>query len=164
MRDAEAELLAALDGKFFWEPSSNPDDKDNGNSLAIRKIQQKFAKNARIVNTKRGPDVINTESIKPMKRVLKGEEKVISPIIQAISTAYDISMDDLLGKSTSQKFAKPKMHLYWALFKYIPNLSLAESGRLMNKCHTTVLHGRRMFQKNMDMMKVVEVERLMGVV
>lgn len=162
MRDIESEMNAALNGKFFWEPTSNPGDKDSG-SLDIRRAQRKIAGKARVVTTRISSDVVSVESIKPMKRVLKGEEKVLEPIVRAISEAYDVSMDNIFASSTSRKYAKAKMHLYWAMFKYIPGLSLSEAGRLIRKCRTTVLHGRTMFEKNMDMRKVVEVDRLMGV-
>jgi hypothetical protein len=32
----------------------------------------------------------------------------------------------------------------------------------MGKCRTTIMHGRTMFQKKQDFEKVVEVERLLG--
>jgi len=110
MRDIEAEMNAALGGKFFWEPTTSPGDSDSGSSIDIRRAQRKLSGNARIVTTRIGADVVNVESIKPMKRVLKGEEKVIEPIIKAVSEAYDVSMDNLLAGSTSQKYAKAKMH------------------------------------------------------
>lgn len=162
MVDAEAAMLMALEGKFFWEPTSSPNDVDS--SAEIRRIQRKIAgKGVKIISTKLGGEQINTESIKPMTRILKGEEKVLEPIIKAITKVYDVSPDDLVRSTTSSKFAKAKHHLYWALFKYIPNLSYTEAGRLMKKCRTTVMHGKAMFEKNMDMVKVVEVEREMGI-
>lgn len=164
MRNLEDEMNAAFSGKFFWEPSTNPNDRDVGGSVAIRQAQRKIAGDVRIVTTKSSPDAINIESVKPMTRILKGEEKVLEPILRAISTAYDVSMDTLMSGTTSYKYSNAKFHLYWAMFRYIPGMSLAEAGRLLDKCHTTVRHGKATFEKNMDKYKVAEVDRLMGAI
>lgn len=165
MSDLEAEMLKALDGKFFWEPSSTPIDFD-GSSIEIRRAQRQFAgKNVKIVSTKISADAIDLlEGPKPAQKPLRGRQKAIEPVLNAIAKAYEISRDDLLRRSTSHKFSKAKHHMYWAILKYTPNMTYAEAGRILDKCHTTVLHGETMFKKNMDMEKVVEVERELGLI
>ena len=162
MVDLEAALAAHLNGKFFWEPTSNPDDQTTcKDMLDLRKAQKEFSKGAKHYTSRNKveppPAVVK---VKPL--VLQEDQKVLEPIINAISHAYKIAPSDLMGRSTSYKFAKAKHHFCWAMFKYIPGLSYAEAGRITGKCHTTIMHGKEMFQKNQDFAKVVEVDQLMG--
>lgn len=163
MSDLESALAAHLEGKFFWEPTSTPDDCDNVASKEIRAAQKKIAGKAKNLIPGKSYGLVKVNSIKPSSIVLDKERAALSPIIKAVSHAYDVSVDDLLGKSTSQDFAEAKRHLSWAVFRYIPGVSLPEAGRLLGKHHTTVLHGRKTFQSKQNFEKVVEVEQLMGI-
>lgn len=164
MSSLEDEMLKALNGKFFWEPSSTPVDFD-GSSVEIRRAQRKHAgKNVKVVSTKIAPDVVEIAECKPKPKPLRGQQKVLEPILNAVAKVYNISRDDLVRRTTSHKFRKAKHHFYWAILRYIPKMSYAEAGRILEKCHTTVLHGETMFKKDMDMVKVVEVERELGII
>lgn len=156
----EQAMLQALEGKFVWEPTTNPYRHDQDRSKAIREAQKKHAGNVRhIFNV---PEAMPLESIKPVKpRVLRGEAAILLPYIKAISEVYDISSENLLGKST--KIGKPKHHLVWAIMTYMPKMTFAEVGRLLEKNHTTIMHNYKMFKENFDANKVAEVERKLGI-
>lgn len=162
MSDLEDAFAAHLNGKFFWEPTAKPEDCDTVAAKAIRAAQKKMAGKAENIIPGRPREIVENRSEKPSKIVLNEERKVIAPILKAVAQAYNISIDDLLGKSTCRAHAQPKRHLSWAVFRYIPNVSLKGAGRLLDKNYTTVLHGKRSFQANQDFDKVVEVDRLMG--
>lgn len=163
MSDLEAALAAHLNGKFFWEPTNNLDEtEESRDALEIRRAQRVFAKGAKNITT-RNRDLKEITPPKPKKICLAGEQKKIEPIVNAISYAYNVPPDQLISRSTSTSLAKPKRHLYWALFRYIPGMSFKEAGRLLGgKCHTTVMHGVATFKENQDHAKIVEVDLLMG--
>lgn len=162
MRDLEAEMNAALNGKFFWEPTATPDEPATcNNSRDIRRAQKKFAGNAKWVTSRNQVEIPDPRP-KVKNILLKEDQIVLEPVLKAIATVYGVTMTDLLGKSTSQKFNKAKRHMCWAIIRYIPGMTFAEAGRIMEKCHTTIKHGHDTFQSEQDFSKVVEVEKLMG--
>lgn len=162
MSDLEAALAAHLNGKFFWEHTNNLDDTDKPReALEIVRAQREFAKGAKNI-TSRNKDFVEPKKSKPRGVTLPEDQKLIEPVLNAVSSVYEVDAKDILGCSTSQKFAKAKAHFYWAMFRYMPGLSLKELGRIMVKCHTTIKHGRDMFEASQDFEKVVEVDRLMG--
>lgn len=162
MIDLEAEMAKALDGKFFWEPTASIDDSSTSKAvLDIRRAQKKFAVGAVNV-TARNINGKKVEYVRPMKTVLKGEEKVLEPILKAISKVYGVSADDILSHSREYKFAPAKKHFCWAMFRYIPGMTTLQAGRLLKKCHSTVIHNRSHFDPDKNFEKVVEVDLLMG--
>ena len=130
--------------------------------VAIRHAQRKFAKGARDVTARNRDSVSAGKKAKLQKIPLKDNQKILEPVMNAIATAYEISVDDLFGRSTSFEFKHAKRHLYWAIFRYHPNLKTSDVGDMLGKNHSTIIHGRAMFQKNQDYAKLVEVERLLG--
>lgn len=165
MTDLEAALAAHLDGKFFWEPTTSIEDTKTIKAIVdIRKAQKPFNKDAKHV-TPGSVALEYVETNKPVKKVaLKGEQRVIEPIISAIAHVYNIPASDLLGTSTSQTFYKAKRHLYWAVMNRIPKMSYSEAGRLLKKNHSTVMHGAKEFHANQDHEKIVAVDRVLGLI
>lgn len=163
MSDLEAALAAHLNGKFFWEHTAGNDDQTTCKEvLEIRKAQKPFAKGAKNI-TVRGTVLEQVEAYKPVKKVcLRGEQKIIEPIINAICKVYKITAEDLLGTSTSQHFHKAKRHLYWAVMNRIPKMNYSEAGRLLKKNHSTIMHGAKEFHANQDHAKIIEVDHLIG--
>jgi hypothetical protein len=157
--DAESRMALALNGKFFWEPTTLPLEPDSPSVKAIRRAQRQHAKGAEQIVLAR-PAPIN--SIKPMTSKLGAHSEELVPVLKAISIAYDVSVDDLLGKSTSTFFTAAKSHLYWAIFRYLPKISYLEAGRMIRKSHTTVMHGRKLFEKNPNPDMIAKVDLLMG--
>ena len=163
--DDEAALAAFLNGKFFWEPTTTKEDLLDSYAskdvLDIRKAQKAFAKDAQNVTTKKKVTK-STAPIKLQDRVLRGEEKIMEPVLKAISEVYGFTIKDLLGESKVYKFANAKKHLVWALFRYIPGMTTLEAGRLLKRCHTTVIYNRDRFDANKHFEKVAEVDVIMG--
>lgn len=163
MNDLEAQMAKALNGTFVWEPTTIPSVFISNEVNDLRRAQREHAVNAVSVITARAEKYkSNLNSIKPVNRKFTGRDKVIEPVIRAISIAYDVSIDDLLAKSTSRYHARAKAHLCWAIFRYIQKMSYPEAGRLLGKNHSTVMHGKKLFEKTYDAVKVAEVDVLMG--
>lgn len=163
MSDLEAEMAKALNGKFFWEPTTVPNFFVCKEVDELRGAQRQHATGAvNVITARVEKDKSNVNSIKPITRKLTGRTKAIEPVLRAISVVYDVAVDDLLARSTSRYHARAKTHLYWALFRYIPGMSYPEAGRILDKCHSTVLHGKKLFEKNPDKAKIAEVDKLMG--
>lgn len=158
--DLEAKMAAALNGKFFWEPTTLSQTIECSDTMAIRQAQEEFSKGAKhVITARRMPD-LKVNAIKKPKNVFRGIDKSVIPVLEAVSYAYDISVDDLLGKSTSPEFKRAKNHLYWSLHKYL-NVSYGQLGRMLGKCHTTIIHGKKVFDENLNPEKIAEVEKYM---
>jgi chromosomal replication initiator protein len=61
-------------------------------------------------------------------------------ILQAVGRFYGIKIDDLKGKSRHKQVVAPR-HIAMYLLREDGHLSTPEVGRLLNRDHTTVLHG-----------------------
>ena len=152
-----------LDGRFFWEHTVTDETTTSKNVLDIRRGQKKFASNATsIMSNNKIPHIERKIEAQQQKILFKKEQEFLKPVINAVASAHNISVIDLLGKSTSPLFTKAKQHFYWAMFKYNPSLSAREAGIILGKCRTTIRHGCLMFNKRQDFAKVVEVEKLLG--
>lgn len=155
-------MSKALDGKFFWEPTSAPNETSLSKEvLDIRAVQRQFARGAKQITARRQKAVAVIANTS-LEGILDTDDKEVARVVQAVAKAYNVSTKDLFGKSTSYLFAKAKRHLSWALIKYIPCMSYPEAARILGKNHTTVLSGKQKFDSCQDFEKVVEVERLMG--
>lgn len=164
MKSPEELMAEHLNGKFFWEHTVIQEETAESKAVvAIRHAQRKFAKGARDVTARNRDAVSAGKKAKVQKIPLRKDQKILEPVMNAIATTYEISVDDLLGRSTSFMFKHAKRHLYWAVFKYNPSLKISDVGDMLGKNHSTIIHGRSLFQKNQDFEKVVEVERLLGV-
>ena len=162
MSDLEAALAAHLNGKFFWEPTNNRDRVDESQyALEIQKAQRAFSKGAKHI-TSRTKEIEKLPDKKLERIVLNGEKKKIEKVLNAISYAYGLSPEELLSKSTSPRYSKAKRHLYWDIYKNVPGMSFERIGNLLDKDHSTIMHGVKEFQAKQDFEKVVEVDRLMG--
>lgn len=163
MSDAEAALLAHLDGKFFWEPTTHPEEPSTSrNVIEIRRAQRKFAGNAKQITSR------TCEPVKPVwnpgKYSLTEDQKPLEKMILAISEAYGIFVRELVGFSKEYRLQPAKRHLYWALMKYVPEMSYSQAGRILSRNHTSIIHGIEVFEAKYDVEKVAEVEHLMGLV
>jgi chromosomal replication initiator protein len=61
-------------------------------------------------------------------------------VLTAVSRFYDVKIDDLKGKARHKHVVVPR-HLAMYLLREDAHLSTPEIGRLLNRDHTTVLHG-----------------------
>lgn len=162
MPDAEKRLAEWLEGKFFWISGAR-EDSDNPQAVKeIRRVQRQFAGDAKSIFSNRESRVEEIEKNAPRKPGRLGPEgKIALPILTAIAKAYNLQIDDLLSKSTSPRLKKAKQHMCWALMKYLPKMSYNRAGSMIDKNHSTVLHGDKEFRKKIDREKVLEVERFM---
>ena len=164
MKSPEELMAEHLNGKFFWEHTVIQEETAESKAVvAIRHAQRKFAKGARDVTARNRDSVGREKKARVQKTPLRKDQKILEPVVNAIATAYEVSVDDLFGRSTSFEFKHAKRHLYWAIFRYYPSLKISDVGDMLGKNHSTIIHGRALFQKNQDFAKVVEVERLLGV-
>ena len=163
MKSPEELMSEQLNGRFFWEHTVIQEETARSrDEVAIRHAQRKFSKGATQVTTQNKDSVRFEKKAKTQTIPLRENQKILEPVMNAIATAYEISVDDLFGRSTSFKFKHAKRHLYWAIFRYYPSLKTSDVGEMLGKNHSTIIHGRAMFQKNQDYAKLVEVERLLG--
>ena len=163
MKSPEEFMSEQLNGKFFWEHTVIQEETARSrDEVAIRHAQRKFSKGATQVTTQNKDSVGFEKKAKIQKIPLRENQKILEPVMNAIATAYEISVDDLFGRSTSFKFKHAKRHFYWAIFRYYPSLKTSDVAEILGKNHSTIIHGRAMFQKNQDYAKLVEVERLLG--
>ncbi len=163
MKSPEELMAEHLNGKFFWEHTVIQEETaESKDVVKIRHAQRKFAKGAVDVTARNRGSVGGEKKAKIQKIPLRKEQKILEPLMNAIATAYEISVDDLFGRSTSFKFKNAKRHFYWAIFRYHPSLKTLDVGDILGKSHSTIVHGRALFQKNQDYAKLVEVERLLG--
>lgn len=163
MSDLEAALAAHLEGKFFWDPAKGTEhDDESAASLEIQRVQRKFYKDAQQI-TGRNKCLLEMPEPKEAIRnaVFTGKRKLVEPIVNAVGQVYGVPPKILLSRSTSHKYKKAKQHLHWAMFRYIPSMSYPWAGDLLGKNHSTIMHGRKMFEAEQDFEKVVEVDRLM---
>lgn len=163
MKSPEEFMSEQLNGKFFWEHTVIQEETARSrDEVAIRHAQRKFSKGATHITTQNKDSVGFEKKAKVQTIHLRENQKILEPVMNAIATAYEISVDDLFGRSTSFKFKHAKRHFYWAIFRYYPSLTTSDVGEMLGKNHSTIIHGRAMFQKNQDYAKLVEVERLLG--
>jgi len=163
MKSPEELMVEHLNGKFFWEHTVIQEETAESKDIVrIRQAQKRFARGAIDITTRNRDSIVREKKAKVQKIPLRKDQKILEPVMNAIATAYEISVDDLFGRSTGKKFKQAKCHCYWAILKYNPSLTPLRVGDIMGKCRTTIMHGRTMFQKKQDFEKVVEVERLLG--
>lgn len=168
MSDLEAALAAHLNGKFFWEPTTdNTEPTSCKDVMSIRRAQKAFSKGAKQMTARKIAAEREWEANPPpctgkANFVLREDHRFIEPVLEAISSVYCISIDDIMGRSKSYKYAKARKHLYWCILRYFPGTSYSEAGRIMGRDHATILHGSKSFNNNQDHEKVIAVDRLVG--
>lgn len=168
MSDLEAALAAHLNGKFFWEPTTdNTEPTSCKDVMSIRRAQKAFSKGAKQM-TARKLAAEKAWEVNPPPRpksdgfVLREDHKFIEPVVEAISSVYRVSVVEIMGRSKSYKYAKARKHLYWCILRYFPSITYSEAGRIMGRDHATIIHGSKSFNDNQDPEKVAEVDRLVG--
>lgn len=68
-------------------------------------------------------------------------------IISAVAAAHGISMADMKGPRRSTRFVAARQHAMALLVQVRPDLSYPVIGTLMNRDHTTIIHGKRHWPK-----------------
>jgi hypothetical protein len=156
--DLEAQMAKALEGKFFWEPTSSPSDDKTPMQKEIYEAQKfgprKIVKSSIAI-------IDETEAVEQFlkPRMLREAEirakpvKDLNDLRSIVAACYQVSVDDLLRHTNNKAICEAKRHFYWAAIKHFPEWSIAEIGRQLKRNHTTIMHSRNVFAKNMDKYK-----------
>ena len=62
-------------------------------------------------------------------------------IMRAVCRAYYISGADLTGPRRARQYARPRQVCMYLIRERCPHMSLPMIGRIMNRDHTTIMHG-----------------------
>lgn len=72
-------------------------------------------------------------------------------IINTVCEHFHITREEITGVSKSQNIAKPRMIVMYLCRKLLPNMTLQEIGRYLNrKNHSTVLHGTEKIEEELQ--------------
>lgn len=167
--DLEAEMIKALEGKFFMDPSCKASDEMNGMQREIFEAQ-KFGPRKIIRSSMAIIDEteITEGFIRP--RMLREAEirskkvKTIEDMKTVVAACYSVPKSEIEKPSNNKRACEAKRHFYWALMRHFPEMSSAEIGRQVGKNHTTVLSLKKAFEKNKDKYKneIEYVDSIMG--
>lgn len=84
----------------------------------------------------------------------------LKEIITTISNYYDIPIDDIKSKKRNSDIVKAR-HVYFYLSKKLTNNILYKIGNIVNRDHSTVLHGYNMIKWDIkiykDLQKDIEI-------
>lgn len=157
--DLEAKMAEALEGQFFWEKTTLLGEQSNNKMvLEIRRAQRKFFK-PKIIAEK--PPKKSSEESKKLQEIANKlkflseefEQQLIQrlgAIMELVACAHGVNPEDIKRPTTSKYFKDAKCHYYWAIDRYIKDASLSRMSNLLGRNHTTLLHGKRRFEKIKD--------------
>jgi hypothetical protein len=167
--DLEARMAEFLDGKFFWYPSKERDERMCDASREIIDAQKKFRPEkkfepqtpkdlikiseerlALLAKQKELADADRAENLNSKREFVRLTFEVV---IQSISELHDISADDILSGDRQVDVMNARHHLVWSLLRYIPNGSLNIVGRLVGRDYSTILNSRKKFERMKDKFK-----------
>lgn len=75
-----------------------------------------------------------------MKRTIELETYALNPLVLAICNKFDVTKEELLGKRRNKKYVDARHVLFYLAYTKT-SLTLPEIGRLVDRDHTTILHG-----------------------
>ncbi len=175
MRDLEAEMVKALDGKFFWEQTNDEERADCEYAKQIRDAQKKFwtikkktPEDKLRERMQRLSDAVERRKRKALELSMTAEAKAFDAsvkfLIETLADIYDVPPSMITSHRKDYSASIAKHHFVWSILRYFPEVSLSEIGRMVGKDHTTVMHSRKQFNKlqyfHQD--KVAAVDSLMG--
>lgn len=67
--------------------------------------------------------------------------------IKSVAATYRIPTDVLIGPLRTADVAVARWHVYWLLYSFRLELTLQAVGAMLDKHHTTILHGVNEFEK-----------------
>jgi len=172
MRDLEAEMAKALDGKFFWEHTSLEEPITAGESYEIRCAQKQFAQPKVKITTEDSSDKINrikavVIEYKPkleLVRQANSYKRSINKMLEVVSALYEMPTDRIISRERDYGSHAARHHFVWAIFRYFPQLHLAEVARVIDKNHSTAYNSRLQFDKIKDRhsQEVAALDIIMG--
>lgn len=174
MRDLEAEMAKALDGRFFWEHTATPEDLTTGDSREIVIAQRKFQtpkrppteeeKKARLqslVESKRKSGI----AAKNVCHLSEVEVRAFADYLtKVISDVYGVPDYSVRKRNSGPGYNPAKHHLSWALVRYFPNATITLISKSIDRNHATILHSCKMFDSMKDglAIQVAAVDTIVG--
>jgi chromosomal replication initiation ATPase DnaA len=152
MLDLEAEMAKALEGKFYWEPTSSPSGEKNAMQMEIYKAQKtgprKIIKsNATIIDeTEVIESFVRPRLIEEIE-IQKKNVKTLDDLRRVISATYGVKVEDITRHTNKPKICEAKRHFYWAAIRCFPEYSIAEIGRQLGRNHAVIIHSRDIFER-----------------
>lgn len=64
-------------------------------------------------------------------------------VVRYVATLYDLSVDDLKGPCRARRVARPRQIAMHCVRRLCPHMSYPAIGMLLDRDHTTVMHGER---------------------
>lgn len=177
MLDLEAEMLKALDGKFFWEHTSHDDPKTSGDEYQIRVAQRNFYK-----PKAKTPEELRSEELEKLKGViqrrkggvmqynavdtLKPEDlkEFATDLASVIADVYGVDVEEVSGRTRGMKSFFGKHHYPWAMIRYFPLIPLRKIATAIGKDRATVYHSDGVFTQRESEFKdhIIAVDTLVG--
>lgn len=149
-RTLEEEMASALEGQFFWEPTTKYEDPRAGLTCEIRKAQRQFAVK---------PKKIKKDIPLPHEKAERVAERIaaqnripdeVRKIKDAILEFYGFSEADFEGGIPRKHLYPALAHYIWVCLERCLYISTAGLGRIIGKDHSTVIYHRNLFEKNKD--------------
>lgn len=162
MRDLEAEMAAALEGKFYWEPAREEDHTANPLEVRIKRAQEKFRSGAGVAT----PNLSKTEIDRKVDRIIRmvrvnmgvtGKTDKPSILRVVVAFTYDVDPSKIATNSNGKRICAATHHFYWGLIKTHPELPLTAVGTLVGRTHCAVINGRKKFLEDIDN-RAIEIE------
>jgi hypothetical protein len=72
--------------------------------------------------------------------------EVVAKVRNAICDLYGLTERELEGEAAKMRLFPARAHYAWCVLRYNPGMSLAEIGRVLSRNHSTILHGRDLFE------------------
>lgn len=163
MSDLEAAMAKALEGKFFWEPTSGDEPMTSGDVYRIRVAQRKFYK----PKTKT-PDEIRSEDLARLGEIIDrrrgtvaqvGEVNYLDPkemeqfsrdVASVIAEVHGVDVHAIAGRSRGNRAAFAKHHYPWAMIRFFPLIPLRRLAVAIGKDRATLYHSDEVFTKRQD--------------
>ena len=162
MRDPEMEMAMALEGKFFWDPSRDPESQSTPLELAIKNAQKQFyaTKPIQMGATSLEDVAARVERIVKMVKASNAVTKESDPFVtlrKIVAFCYGVSPERVNANTNSNEVAGAKHHFHWTALRQFNSLSLAEIARQIGRHHSAIIHSRDKFEK-MKRNCAVEIE------
>ena len=82
------------------------------------------------------------EQDRKVKEIAQSIKPMVIDVLREIAFKYQVSPDDVRGRSRMKEFVAPRQEFCWVMNKK-HGWSLPQIGRFLGRDHTTVLHGVR---------------------
>lgn len=141
-------MVAALEGQFFWEPTTKYETSSVGFSAEIRRAQKKFVKKQPAMYK---PQPLSDEKKERIKQNIEAQKSLpgnIKKVRDAILDYYKLTERELEGDAGKKRLFPARCHYIWSVFRYNPEATFKGLGRIIGRHHATIMHNNSLFEKN----------------